>query len=484
MRLISAVSGVQIPPPAFHDFMSKTTRSPIERAFRAAVGRHGMIVPGDRVLAACSGGPDSVALVSLLLKLREEMPLEIAVAHFNHRLRPEAADDEAFVRELARAWVIPFVSGSKNVRLEAQRRKLNLEEAARELSYDFLRAAARKTGATKIATGHPMNDQAETCLRRLVRGAGLTGLAAIGPVSGPSDCPIIRPLLGVRREAIGDYLRAEGLPSRTDASNLDLKFLRNRIRLDLLPKLEKGYSPRLVERLAALASLVREEDELLAAFVRELADEFITRKKGEAALDVRTLSLLPPALARRVAREFLREVKGDLRAVTCGDIESVLALKDGKERTVKKGLVLRREGGQVLRVRRRQATPRGFEMRWDGKGEIRAAGMTFRGRTLSREDGPPLKGDDRRRALFDRAKVRFPLVVRSRRPGDTYRPLGAPGRKKLKEILRARGVPQSQRDRLPVFLSRGEIVWVPGCPVAEKFKVGPTAGRLLLIERR
>jgi tRNA(Ile)-lysidine synthase len=464
--------------------MAKTTRDPIERAFRTAFARYGMLVPGDRVLAACSGGPDSVALVSLLLKLREEMPLEIIVAHFNHRLRPEAAGDEAFVRDLARGWVLPLVTGSKDVRLEARRRKLNLEEAARELRYDFLRAAARKAGATKIATGHTMDDQAETVLMRLFRGTGLTGLGAIGPVSGPAECPVIRPLIGARREAIEAYLRAGGLAFRTDESNLDRKFLRNRIRLDLLPALAREYAPGIVEHLAALASFAREEDELLAAFVREMADEFIMRTGGEPTLDVRTLSLLPPALARRVAREFVREVKGDLRGVTFADIEFLLGLKDGKKRTVKKGLVLRREGGRLARVRRKTRGPRAFETRWSGQEELRIAGMTFRCRKLDRAKDRSLKGDDGRRALLDLARIRFPLVVRSRRPGDLYRPIGAPGRKKLKEVLRAKGVPLRDRDRLPVFVSRGEIVWVPGCPVAEKFKVGPAAGRLLLIERR
>ena len=454
--------------------MAKTTRDPIERAFRTAVARHGMLVPGDRVLAACSGGPDSVALVSLLLKLREEMPLEITVAHFNHRLRPEAAGDEAFVRDLARGWVLPLVSGSKNVRLEARRRKLNLEEAARELRYDFLRAAARKAGATKIATGHTMDDQAETVLMRLFRGTGLTGLGAIGPLSGPAECPVIRPLIGARREAIEDYLRAGGLAFRTDASNLDRKFLRNRIRLDLLPELTKEYAPGIVEHLAALASLAREEDELLAAFVREMADEFMIRKKGETTLDVRTLSLLPPALARRVAREFVREVKGDLRGVTFADIEFLLGLKDGRERTVKKG-PRPASGGRAARPRptKDAGGARPFEKRWSGQGEIRVAGRTFRCRKLDRAKDRSLKGDDGRRALLDLARIRFPLVVRSRRPGDLYRPLGAPGRKKLKEVLRAKGVPLRDRDRLPVFVSRGEIVWVPGLPVAEKFKVDP-----------
>ncbi|MGD1009273.1 MAG: tRNA lysidine(34) synthetase TilS [Candidatus Aminicenantales bacterium] len=462
--------------------MSKTRKGRVFQAFKTAVLKHGMIVPGDRVLAACSGGPDSVALTSLLLKLRNEMPLEVSVAHFNHRIRPEAKDDEAFVRELTRSWALPLITGSKEVRREAQRRKINLEEAARVLRYEFLRRAARKSGATKIATGHTMNDQAETFLMRLFRGTGLPGLAGIEPVSGPAACPVIRPLLGLRREELEAYLREEGLGFRTDESNLDRRFLRNRVRLGLLPEVERDYGPRIVEHLATLSSLIREEEALLAGMVRAFAEEFITRSGGEAALDVRTLSLLPPALARRVLREFIRELKGDLRAVSFEDIESVLGLRDGKEKTVKKGLVLRREKGRLFRLHRRAAS-RGFETTWNGEGEISAGGMTFMGQMRDRADGLPLKGDDTRQAVVDLAKLRFPLEVRNRRPGDLYRPLGAPGRKKLKEILRAKGIARDDRDRLPVFLSRGEIVWVPGLPVAEGFKVRAGTRRVFSIER-
>lgn len=462
--------------------MSKTRKGRIFQAFKAAVLRHGMIVPGDRVLAACSGGPDSVALTSLLLKLREEMPLEVIVAHFNHRIRPEANDDEAFVRELTRSWALPLIAGSKEVRREARRKKINLEEAARVLRYEFLRRVARKSGATKIATGHTMNDQAETFLMRLFRGTGLPGLAGIEPVSGPAACPVIRPLLGLRRVELEAYLREEGLGFRTDASNLDRKFLRNRVRLGLLPELEKDYAPRVVEHLAILSSLIREEEALFAGMIRAFAEEFITRSGGEAALDVRTLSLLPPALARRVLREFIRELKGDLRAVSFEDIERVLGLRDGKETTVKKGLVLRREKGRLFRLRRKAASL-DFETRWDGRQEIKVGGATFRGRRMEKGEIPSLKADDRRRTVVDLAKLRFPLDVRNRRQGDLYRPLGAPGRKKLKEILRAKGIARDDRDRLPVFLSRGEIVWVPGLPVAEGFKVKAGTRRVFSIER-
>jgi tRNA(Ile)-lysidine synthase len=464
--------------------MSNTTRGRIVRGFRAFVHRHAMIVPGDRVLAACSGGPDSVALVSLLLGLREEMPLEITIAHFNHKLRPEASEDEALVRELAGRWVLPLIAGSKNVRLEAAKRKLNLEEAARLFRYAFLRRAARKAGATKIATGHTMNDQAETFLMRLLRGTGLTGLAGIEPVSGaPDGCRVIRPLLGIRRDELEAYLRERGLPSRIDASNLDLRFLRNRVRHALLPELEKNYEPRIVEHLARLAALIKEEDDLLSGFIRELADEFIVKGGRETTLDARTLSLAPAALARRVAREFIRELKGDLRAVSFENVESILALKDGGRRAIGRGLVLRREGGRILRARPKRAA-RAFELSWDGEGDLRAGGATFRGQTITGAKSVRLKGDDGLRAVADRAKLEFPLAVRSRRPGDLYRPLGAPGRKKLKEILRAKGIPRDVRDRLPVFLSRGEIVWVPGLPVAEVFKVDGKTKTIFLIEKK
>ena len=236
-----------------------------------------MIVPGDRVLAALSGGPDSVALVALLLKLREEMPLEVRLAHFNHRLRDEAGDDERFVRDLADRWVLPSTAGSADVRSYASRGKVNLEEAGRDLRYRFLRQAAAAAGATKIATGHTMTDQAETVLMRLMRGTGLAGLAGIAPVVPGPPCPIVRPLLALAGPDLRAWLDAEGLPFREDASNRDCRFLRNRIRAELLPELARRYEPQIVAHLARLAGIVREDDELLHGFVRELADEFILR---------------------------------------------------------------------------------------------------------------------------------------------------------------------------------------------------------------
>jgi tRNA(Ile)-lysidine synthase len=455
------------------------------RAFTSGLLESRAIVPGDRVLAACSGGPDSMALVSLLLELRDEMPVETVVAHFNHGLRAEAAADEAFVREWAKRHAILLVARKADVRAHAAARKLNLEEAGRELRYRFLRREAERLRATKIATGHTMNDQAETVLMRLMRGTGLAGLAGIPPVQTGRPCPVVRPLLALTRPALLAYLEAQGESYRIDRTNLDRRNLRNRIRSGLLPELAKGYEPRIVEHLARVAAIAREEDELVSEFVREFSQAFVVRKKREVLLDAASLPPHLPALARRVLREFLREVRGDLRSISFEDVESVLDLKEGKARALPGGPTLVRERGWI-KAKGASPSPRPYRILWDGTGrvDVEAAGVVLEGKRAQAGKGRPLKGDDLRRAVVDAAGLACPLLVRNRRPGDLYRPLGSPGRKKLKEILRARGVPREERDRVPVIVSGDDIVWVPGLPVAEKFKVTSKTRTVLVIEKK
>ncbi len=457
-------------------------------AFRKTIVRYGMIIPGDRILAACSGGPDSVALVELLLRLRGEIPFDLAVAHFNHRLRSGAEDDEAFVRERSEIWRLPFSVGSKNVRLHASRRGLNLEEAARALRYEFLSKTAARSGATRIATGHHMDDQAETVLMRLMRGSGLKGLGGIAPVLETGPVRMIRPLIEVRRADILGFLDQESIPYREDETNRDRRFLRNRIRLDLIPEMERHYAPRIVEHLACLAGIAKEEEGLLDDFVRGLARGFITGTGEEIRLDAKTLGVLPPGLARRIAREFLRQLKGDLLAVSFRDVEALLGLREGKAMSFGKGRILGREKGLVFPTKKPARRPAPRTMLWDGRGRVslEPSGPVFIGkRKKARISGisSGFRTDDRVRAVSDLDKLSFPLLVRGRSPGDRFRPYGAPGRKKLKEVLRAKGIPREERGRLPVFLSGGDIVWVPGLPVGEKFKVDEGTRTVFVIER-
>lgn len=439
------------------------------QTFKRAVERNRLVRPGDKVLVAYSGGPDSTALVDLLLELRREWPFEIALAHFNHKLRRTAVRDERFVRAAAGRWKLPLFVKGQDVKAYARRQRLNLEEAGRELRYDFLRMTAAKSGANKIATGHTMNDQAETVLMRLLRGTGKHGLAGISPIV---DGTIIRPLLGIERQNLERYLRRRGMKFCRDETNEDRRFLRNKVRLGLIPYLQKNYGPGIVRGLTRLASILQEEDDFLDRVTQKKCRRLVMGQGTAQRLDGRHLSSFPAALARRCVRQFLRELKGDLRGISYDDVDAVLGLAEGKDLHLKKGLFLHREGDYIF-LREMTRSPRAYQYLWAGRGKllISEIGIKFQVKRVRRTNIREFRFDDTTRCYGDAGKLQFPLSVRSRRDGDRYRPLGSPGRKKLKEIFRAKGVSVQDRDRQPVFLSGEKIVWVLGLPVAEEFKL-------------
>jgi tRNA(Ile)-lysidine synthase len=451
----------------------------ILNTFRKTIQKYRLLEPGDRVLVAFSGGPDSMALLSLLLEVQPSMSLQLSLAHFNHRLRPGAAADEEFSRQIAEQFRLPIQVGSADVRGFARKAGLNLEEAGRLLRYDFLKRAAVSAGANKIATGHTRNDQAETFLMRLFRGSGRRGLAGIFPAL---DGLVIRPLLEVERRELESYLKRKRVAFRRDESNSDRRYLRNRIRLELIPFLEKRFGHDVVSRLGRAAAIARDEEDLLEQTTRRKYQKVILVRDGRPSLRAYLLTALPPGLARRVVRQFILELKGNLRGISFQDVESVLHLKEGKELRLKKDLTLRREAGLIFR-RVHPAQKIRYHYSWDGSRalEIKELGFAFRGKRLRKNAALDFNNEDR--CYLDCGKLRFPLIVRNRQPGDRYRPLGAPGQKKLKEIFRAKGVPPSERDKRPVFLSGGEIVWAPGLPVSENFKVRATTRVIFLIEQ-
>jgi len=448
---------------------------------KKTIEKQGLLKEGDKVLVACSGGADSTALLDILLKLRRDFSVQLALAHFNHKLRRNADKDEEFVHGLARTYGLPLYVKRENIRAYAGEHGLNIEEAGRTRRYEFLRAIAAKIGASKIATGHTMTDQAETFLLRLLRGSGPQGLAGIAPAI---DGLIIRPLLEVERPDVERHLKARGLRCRTDESNFDRRYLRNRIRLELIPFLEREFEPRIVPHLSRLAAIIREEDDWLERLAEEGARLALRSRNGRTLLDACVLSSLPPGLARRVVRIFLSRAKGSLRRITFRDVESVRSLAERKEIHLPGRLTLRREKDQIFLEPPPRPQVR-YEYVWNGKKNlaVRELSLQFSGTKITGCKKGDLRFDNDRRAYLDAAKLRFPLLVRNRRDGDRYRPFGAPGRKKLKEIMRARGIPASERDRQPVFLSGDRIVWVLGLPVAEEFKVARRTKEVFVIEK-
>jgi len=422
-----------------------------------------------------------MALLAVLLELQPEYSLRLALAHFNHRLRRSAGRDERFVAETARRQGIPLYLRRENIRSHAALKGLNIEEAGRQRRYEFLRETAARVGATRVATGHTLNDQAETVLLRLLRGSGPGGLAGIAPLV---DGLIMRPLLEVERSEVEAYLEEKGLSWCNDESNRDLRYLRNRIRLLLIPFIQERFEPQVVRNLARLAEIAREDEEWLKKTAGRKIERIITGKNGRLQLDAEALALLPAALARRAAREWVSRLKGDLRGISFEDVEAVRRLGEGRELRLPGGIALVREKNRV-RVKDQPKQPLRYEYLWDGKQvlEIGEIGLRFAGMRVSARKNPGFVFADDRRACLNAGRLHFPLVVRSRRDGDRYRPLGSPGRKKLKEIMRAKKIPLQERERRPVFLSAGEIIWVLGLPVAEEFKVTALTKALFVINK-
>ncbi|MFZ0179667.1 MAG: tRNA lysidine(34) synthetase TilS, partial [Candidatus Dormiibacterota bacterium] len=274
------------------------------------IRKHELLKAGDRVGIAVSGGADSVALLRLLLELRKDMGAVLSVVHFNHRLRgTDSDDDERFVADLAQKHKLELHCGSGEVSVHAREKHLSLETAAREMRYQYFRQLLREGGLSRIATGHTLDDQAETVLLKIIRGAGGRGLSGIYPklpvvssqLSAVSSQPtaIIRPLLGTRRCELEGYLISLVQDWREDKSNRDLRHRRNRVRHGILPRLERNFNPAVREALAETAEIARAEEEYWEKEIARILPLVWQSNGTEGVLKLATLTNLPLALQRR-----------------------------------------------------------------------------------------------------------------------------------------------------------------------------------------
>ncbi len=489
----------------------------LHRRILETVERHAMIRPGDRIGLGVSGGADSVAMLRIFAELRAHLGITLLVLHFHHQLRGTAADeDECFVKALAEEFQLEFQSGRADVAGEAQLHGWNLEDAARRLRYQFFNLAVEAHGLNHVAVGHTENDQAETALSHLLRGTGLTGLAGIYPVSGF----IIRPLLGVGREELRVFLSALGQPWREDATNQDTSRTRARIRHQLIPVLLRDFDAAAVTRLSRFASHAREDEAFWRALEEERFAALVTRESFNA-LSASIANLLfpfpsltalgpqqvagrpmpispaagsPPtmALTRRLIRRLVAELRGSREQMTARHVQSVIDLATRSQ----SGARIELPGVLVERIFDRlhftknsatagapqngAATRENLDFAYNVSRPARMDSTCVvvteihRRINLKMVDWPPAQSDTVVGwGALDFDRIRWPLVLRNWRPGDSYRPRGSRRVRKLKRLLLESRVPRSARGSWPVLTSEGKVIWASGYPVAEELAAHP-----------
>jgi tRNA(Ile)-lysidine synthase len=450
---------------------------------RHDIERQELFKAGHRVGVAVSGGADSVALLRLLLELHKPLGLVLSVVHFNHRLRAEESDaDEAFVAELAAQHHVEFYCASADVRAHAAQQHRSIEAAARDLRYDFFWRVLKDKKLDRLATAHTVDDQAETVLLRIARGAGTRGLAGIYPrLSVPSsqfsDAAIIRPLLGIRREEIELYLKEIGQEWREDRSNRDLRFARNRVRHGILPRLERNLNPSIREALAEAAEISRAEEEYWQAELVRILPTVCDATK----VNVASLAKSPLALRRRILRAAAEQ--SGLR-LEFAQVEEILRVASGEEKSARLAA-----GWTVRRVQRSLIFQPPAQTSTDhsdyehilpvpGRVEVPQAGAWFEA-ALARDTAEAAYN---RGNSWDRALLAGELIVRNWRAGDRFWPAHTKQPRKIKELLQERHISGAERKRWPVIVSGNEVVWLRGFSAPASFRAGEKAEAVVIRE--
>lgn len=456
-------------------------RNQLAQRLLALLRNANLLRPGERLGVAVSGGADSVALLHLLLELREELGCVLCIAHFNHQLRGRVSDaDEKFVARLAAKHGLEFLVASENIAAKTKRERGNLEDVARRARYAFFERLVQEGRLARVAVAHTADDQAETVLAHILRGTGLAGLGGIHPTSGV----VVRPLLGIRRADLRAYLRGKRQSWREDASNRDTKRMRARIRQKLLPLLERNFQPATVEHLCQLAELAREDEAYL--------DGQATRRERDLSLATQNATRLalpdllgePRAIQARLLRRIVDHLKPRTGQLSAAHVDTILALAEhpdsGKSLQLPGGVEVRRESQALVFLPSAKTEPpdhgktaaREYAYEVDlraGQAELPIVELHCRLHLRVIDWPPEGRETNTTGAVLDRERLCVPLVLRNWGPGDAMRLLGHRKRHKLARLLNEIGVSRWEKTSWPVLTTGGQIAWVRGLGAAHEF---------------
>ena len=440
------------------------------------INKHSMLKGGETVLVGLSGGPDSVCLLTVLHRIKDDFHLTIRAVYVDHNLRPgETPSEIAFCRDICGKMNVDFRVKSVDVKGYVKTYKLNKQEAARELRYKAFYEAAQETSADKIALAHNADDQAETVFMRLVRGTGPSGLTGIPAKRGA----LIRPLIEIERGEIEDFLESEHIRSIIDSSNLQTDYFRNRFRLMIMPELKK-MNPGLIQSVNRTVSILQEEERYLGIIVTKTLMKMISRKtEKRIELFLSPMEAMDIVILRRVLRRAVNETEG-LKGIGFIHIDDIIRLiKDGKSGDrlyLPKGIRAIKDYSLVVITSEAPRQIASYELQVPGEVAIVGAGVVIK--AFYEEEAGDF-GDGKTTVVLDAADMHVPLKIRPRKPGDWFYPYGFGKRKKLQDFFVDEKVARDERDSIPLVLSGDDIVWVAGYRADNRFRVSGNTKKFL-----
>lgn len=466
---------------------------PLEKHILKQLQTLNVLTPGDLVVVAVSAGSDSVALLHLLAAVAPELEIRLCAVYVDHGLRPDETTGEAeLVKKLASQLQIDCRTGSVPVQQYGKNQGLSLEAAARQLRYEFLEKIAGELDAGAIAVAHTANDQAEELLLRLIRGSGRTGLSGMETVNYRG---VIRPLLQITKKQLLDYLQERDIPFLEDSSNAERDFLRNRVRLDLLPYLEENFNPAILQTLLRTANILGSEDELLDTLAGDLYHQAVSDGEDSETIraDIKVILARHPALGRRVIERILLELGGQpsfqhidklLELAISGDNGKELHLAEGL-RVVKRASALEFSypaGQNRHRASLTASKKLSFEKVITGPGNwpIEELGITLQIEVIEQipdHDELISKNAD----YLAMTELVFPLKVRSARPGDRFQPLGGPGSRKVADFLSDCKIAREKRCRIVVLADNKNIIALLGLRIDHRYRLTDSTKKALKI---
>ena len=449
------------------------------------IEENNLIKSGDRILVALSGGPDSVCLLYILIKLRETLGIEIGAAHLNHMLRGEdALGDEEYVNKLCKDLNIPCYIKQVDINKYARENKLSSEMAGRSVRYDFFDEIISKYGFNKIATAHNANDQAETVLFRLMRGTGLEGL---GGIKVSRDNKIIRPILCLSRNEVEDYIEKEGLNPRIDKTNFEKVYNRNKIRLDILPYIKKHFNADIVQTLNRMSTLLQKDNDYLERSAYKYYEKNCLKSKEHFILK-KELFNEEEAITSRVIRNALTEYSKsnyDFEMKHISEIIHLARKNSGKKIDLPNKIYAENIYGDIYIKKRIK------KQKIDNKNEIVINKNDINGKKVEFhnyklefsiiDNNNLIYKKNSLKKFFDFDLIENFIVIRKRKDGDKMIPLGMKGTKKIKDIFIDAKVPKEQRDYIPIIEFDNNIAWLTGIKVSDEYKVNNNSKNILMI---